>query len=70
MHKPQMSGGVDFSLNKYFVTIDDEEFEEIFFPDAQCVFCQAIGAYRIDNNEIPFCKKCLFDNYKNVRIET
>jgi len=62
---------------KLFVTIDDEEFEEIFFPDAQCIFCEVIGAYRLGDKitsrlgeeGIAFCEKCLKENYKKVRVE-
>jgi len=70
MHKPQMSSGVDFSLKNYYVTIDDEEILEVYFADAQCVFCEAIGAYRMSEAGIAFCEKCLHDNYKDkIRVE-
>lgn len=56
-------------MKKFFVTVDDEEIEEVFFPDAQCVFCEDIGAYRMSESGIAFCEKCLLDNYKKVRVE-
>jgi len=34
-------------MSKFFVMIDGNEVEEIFFPDAECVFCEDIGAYRL-----------------------
>ena len=56
-------------MKKFFVTVDNEEIEEVFFPDAQCVFCEVIGAYRMGESGIAFCEKCLKDNYKHVREE-
>lgn len=64
-----MSSWVEIKLKKFFVTIDDEEIEEIFFPDAECVFCEVKGAYRISWSGIAFCEKCLKNNYKHVREE-
>lgn len=73
MHESLMSGGVEKLMKKYFVTIDDREYEELFSPSATCVFCEDKGAYRIGGNEsnpIAFCEKCMLDNYKDkVRVE-
>lgn len=69
MYKLQMSSGVEIRLKKIFVTVDDEEIQETYFADAQCVFCEAIGAYRMSEAGIAFCEKCLHDNYKKVRVE-
>ncbi len=57
-------------MKKYFVTIDGKESEETFYPDAQCVFCEDKGAYRLSDDGIGFCEKCMLDNYKDkVRVE-
>lgn len=65
-----MPSGVEIRLKKFFVTIDDEECEEVFFPDAVCVFCEAKGAYRLSEAGIGFCEKCMLENYKDkVRVE-
>ncbi len=56
-------------MKKFFVTVDNEEIEEVFFPDAECVFCEDKGAYRMSEAGIAFCEKCLLSNYKKVRVE-
>jgi len=57
-------------MKKYFVTIDGKENEETFYPDAQCVFCEDKGAYKLSEEGIGFCENCMLDNYKNkVRVE-
>ena len=56
-------------MKKFFVTIDDKEEEETFYPDEECVFCEAKGSYRLSEGGIGFCEKCMKDNYKEVRLE-
>ena len=64
-----MSSWVEIKLKKFFVTVDNEEIQEVYFADAQCVFCEVKGAYRISWSGIAFCEKCLKNNYKHVREE-
>jgi len=56
-------------MKQYFVKIEGKEYVEKFYPDAQCVFCEDIGAYKIDETGIAFCEKCLLENYREVRFE-
>ncbi len=57
-------------MTKFYVTVDGKEYLETFYPDAQCVFCEDIGAYRMSEEGIAFCENCLLSNYKKVRVET
>jgi len=56
-------------MKKFFVTIDNEEIQEVYSADAECIFCEVMGAYRMSESGIAFCEQCLKANYKHVREE-
>ena len=66
IHRKKQGG---IKLKKFFVTVDNEEIQEVYFADAECVFCEVKGAYRMSEGGIAFCEKCLLNNYKKVRVE-
>lgn len=56
-------------LKKYFVTIDDEECEEVFSPSTKCTFCDAKGSYILSEAGVGLCLECMYKNYKKIRVE-
>ena len=60
MYKFQMSSRVEVTMTKFYVTVDGKEYLETFVPDAECVFCEVKGAYKLGKGAISFCEIVLF----------